>query len=31
MESPVDKVYKITHILKAEIRLTVLSKSAKGF
>ena len=31
MESPVDKVYKISHILKDEIRLTAFSKSAKGF
>ena len=27
MESPVDKVYKISHILKGEIRLTAPNKN----
>ena len=31
MGSSVDKVYKISHILKGDIYLTVLSKSAIGF
>ena len=31
MESLVDKVYKISYILKGEIYLTALSKSAKRF
>ena len=31
MESPVDKVNRISHILKGKIRVTVLRKSAKEF
>ena len=31
MVSSIDKVYNISYISKGEIRLTALSKSAKGF
>ena len=31
MESSVDKLFKISHILKGKIYLTALSKSAMGF